>query len=576
MPPLSLPPPEAVWRQVARLEQSPLFAGSERLLLFLRFILAETLRGEAQALKEAVIGNALYGREPPYDPRIDSTVRVEARRLRRKLKDYYTGPGADDPVCILLAPRGYRPLITAVGTEGAPEDAPIFTDGQGAAIAILPLRALSTDPSDQAFADGLTDELMFALGQIQGLRVTARSEAFQYRDRSFSVAEVAARLSVDAVLQGTVRRYGEHIRVTVETSNPQGFTVWADRFDAPAGDLLALQERIATTLLSRTRFDSSKLRARQVGAGPVALEAMARIYRARQTLDRQTPEALTAALAEFREVARTAPDYARGHSGVADVCCDLFRLGLMPHADALAEAEAACEAALRIDPASIEARAAQAVIAAWLRWDRTAAEAAFHQAVALGENARAARLYAGFLTYQGRHEEAGRALNRARSLEPFSVQQDIAESVCHYQSRRFAALAVSGAGQVSTAPEVLVFTALARFFLGDRDGVSALLPTLAACRDYPDFHFAEAELRAWGGTPGPAQDALGRAEGASHYARACLAAALGDGAATLAALGEAVAARELSAVWIGTDARFDAIRDRVEFQALLEALRQPR
>lgn len=566
--PLSLPPSDAVWQQVARLEQSPHFAGSDRLFVFLRFILTETLQGDAQALKEAVIGQALYGREPPYDPRIDSTVRVEARRLRRKLKEYYAGPGADDPVRILLAPRGYRPMITAHEAEPPTPGPAIFRAGRGAAIALLPLRALSADPADQAFADGLTDELLFALGQIQGLRVAARSEAFQYRDRSVSVAEVASRLAVDAVLQGTVRRYGDHIRVTVETCDPQGFTVWADRFDAAGDDLLTLQERIAATILSRTRLDSSKIRARQVGPGPEALSMMARIYRARQTLDRQTPQALAAALAEFREVARCTPDSARGHAGVADSCCDLFRLGLISHADALATAEAACAAALQIDPASVEAQAARAVVAAWLRWDRAAAEDAFQQAVAVGENARAARLYAGFLTYQGRHDAAARYLAQARGLEPFSVQQDIAESICHFQSRRFDLVAAGGASDV---PEVRVFAALARVFLGDRDGLSTLGPTLIACRDYPDFVFAEAELLAWGGMPGPAREKI-RAPGASHYARACLAAALGDGDAAIEALRAAVAGREVSAVWMGTDVRFDAVRPRPEFQALIDAL----
>lgn len=575
---LSLPTPEAVWRQVEHLEQSPHFAGSERLLLFLRFILSETLKGQAQALKEAVIGNALYGREPPYDPRIDSTVRVEARRLRRKLKDYYAGPGAGDPVRILLAPRGYRPVIAAAGAAFLPPDEPIFKEGRGAAIAILPLRALSVDPGDQGFADGLTDELMFALEQIQGLRVAARSEAFQYRDRAFSVAEVAARLAVDAVLQGTVRRYGERIRVTVEASDPQGFVVWTDRFDASGGDLLTLQERIATTILSRTRLDSSKMRARQIGPGPVALTAMASIYRARQTLDRQTPEALSAALAEFREVARTAPDYARGHSRIADCCCDLFRLGLMSHAEALTEAEAACAMALQIDPDSVEARSARAVIAAWLQWDRLTAEEAFRQTVGAGENARAARLYASFLTYQGRHEDAGRYLRRARSLEPFSVQQDIAESICHYQSRRFDLLTKAVPEREAASAEVQAFTALARHFEGGPAAIPSSLPNLAACRDYPNFRFIEAELLAWRGTPGPARETLRAAagDGGTHFARACLAAAADEPAEALAALRHSVAARELSAVWIGTDVRFDALRPLPAFQALLEELRRPR
>lgn len=575
MSPTANPSPEAIWRQVESLERSPIFAGSERLLAFLRFIVAETLQGDGRSLKEAVIGNSLYGREPPYDPRIDSTVRVEARRLRRKLKEYYAGPGADDPVRILLAPRGYRPIVTHAGGGVVPGEA-IFRDGKGAAVAVLPLRALSSDPGDQSFADGLTDELIYVFGTMHGLRVAARSEVFQYRDRAFSLPEVAQRLAVDAVLQGTVRRYGSRIRITVEASDPDGFVVWSDRFDAPDTDLLGLQERIATTILSRIRFDSSKMRARQIGPGPVALGAHARIYRARQMLDRQTPTALAAALADFREVAASAPDYARGYSGIADCYCDLFRLGLVARPVALAEATAACAEALRIDPQSVEALAARAVIAAWLTWDRATAGEAFRQAATLGENARAARLYASFLTYQGDHVAAERYLRLARTLEPFSLQQDIAESICHYQARRFEALPDAVPTTPETPLESLVFTALGRFFGGDRTAIPAALAGLGDVADYPDFQAIEAELRAWAGDPGPAHMRLGRPlGGSSHFARACLAASVKDTSAVLAALEAAVRQRELAVVWIGTDARFDAFRSLGPFQALLTEIRTP-
>src|ERR1700754_124042 len=97
--------PTAIRKQIDRLQRSLVFAGSDRLMRFLQFVEDETLKGEGGSLKEAVIGNAVYGRDPPYDPRIDSTVRVEARRLRRKLDEYYEGEGRSDPVRISL-PRG--------------------------------------------------------------------------------------------------------------------------------------------------------------------------------------------------------------------------------------------------------------------------------------------------------------------------------------------------------------------------------------------------------------------------------------------------------------------------------------
>src|SRR5262249_35194320 len=145
-----------------------------------------------------------------------------------------------------------------------------------------------------------------------------------------------------------------------------------------------LAERLATTLLSRLRFDSSKMRARQISPGPQAIEWHAKIYRARQLLDRQTPEGLREALKLFKDVALTAPDYARGHSGMADCYCDLYRIGSIAHSEALAGARPAAERALEIDPESAEAFTALATIQAWLERDDTSAEKSFEHALSIG------------------------------------------------------------------------------------------------------------------------------------------------------------------------------------------------
>lgn len=579
MPNAPQPSPAAIRAQVDRLQRSNLFAGSDRLLVLLRFIVEETLGGTGAALKEAVIGNAVYGREPPYDPRIDSTVRVEARRLRRRLAEYYAGEGLADPVRISLPTGRYVPLfgLTEPGAStGPPQDGAIFIAGSGAAIAVMPFRALSRGPEDDNFADGLTDELIFALGGAQGLRVISRSIAFQYRDRAWSPAELARELGVDAVMQGTVRREASVIRVTVEVSDPGGFAVWSDRFDAPDQDHMRLQEQVAAMALSRIRFDTSRLRARQIGPGPAALAAQAKVIRARQQLDRQTPAGIREALALFTEIAESVPDYARGHSGIADCHCDMFRLGLIDRATAAAAALPAALRALAIDPRSVEAHCAKATIAAWLDWDRDAADAGFQQALALGENARAARLYAVFLTILQQHEEAERLFQDARMIEPFSVQQDIAEAVAHYQARRFhlltdAALAPGGA---RLSAEAAFFTALAQVFGGAPARARALIAGLDhAARGLPELAFAEAEIEAWLGEPARGRRLLDRPDGeGSAFARAALAAALGEDERCLDALQTAVEQRALSAAWLPSDRRFDALRGSLRFQDLLSRL----
>ncbi|TWB43019.1 hypothetical protein [Nitrospirillum viridazoti] len=591
MDPTKTPSPWAVREQVDRLRASPQFAGSERLLAFLHFIVEETLKDGGATLREAVIGNAVYGREPPYDPRIDSTVRVEARRLRRKLEDHYAGPGRADPVVVSLPTGGYVPHFTLNTTPPAVEtdapaplaEGPTYTPGFGAAVAVMPLRALSRAPGDESFADGLTDELIYALGRAQGLRVASRAVAFQAHDQGWTVPALARELGVDAVLQGTVRRQDGMLRVTVEVSNPKGFVIWSDRFDAPDHEHLRLQERIAATVLSRVRLDTSAMRASRIAPGPVALEAHARVYRARQLLDQQTPAALYEALEIFQRVAEGAADYARGHSGVADCQCDLFRLGLVGHAEAKATADAAVRRALEIDPQSVEALTARATVAAWLDRDAPAAEADFARALRLGDHARAARLYGVLLTILDRQEEAEHLFREARAIEPFSVQQDIAEAISHYQGRRHAHLIATGPqadGQAAgMSAEVLVCRALAHVFGGDPDGARALVgPIERATAKHPDLVYARAEIEAWLGEPERGWRLLATSDTvpATAFTRATLAAALNEEARGLAALNHAIDRRELSTVWLRTDSRFDAWRDRPGFQAVMDRLLPPK
>lgn len=575
-------------KQLVRIQDSATFADSERLMALLRFVVEEVLAGRSSTLKESVIGNAVYDRNPPYDPRIDSTVRVEARRLRQKLNDYYSGEGAADPVRIELPTGGYVPdfAVTkgrsveragSVKTDAA-ASGEIFETGQGAAVAIMPFRALSHNASDQSFADGLTDEIAFALGRAKGLRITSRGAAHQLRDSGLSPAQIAAELKVDAILVGTVRRIDGVVRVTLETSDVNGFVVWSDRFDVPDRDQLELQEAIAATVLSRVRFDSSLMRAMKIRPGPQALAWHAKIYRARQLLDCQTPASISGALEFFSEVAAAAPDYARGHSGVADCYCDLFRLGLLDEETAAGFARPAAQRALDIDPQSVEALTARATITLWLDWDGNAAEPRFVDALRFGEYARAARLYGVLLTMRERYEEAERQFRIARRIEPFSASQDIAEAISHYQSRRYHLLAEPDTTKWQTSPaplEAAVYRSLAHVFSGNPDAARPLIAYIRReAAPYPDLILAAAEIEAWLGEPEQGRQSLQNGTlKATHFARAALAAAVGDDAALLSATEASIEARELSRAWFRTDPRFDRVRALPEFAALVSRVR---
>ncbi|WP_342364133.1 hypothetical protein [Terrarubrum flagellatum] len=568
------PSSDEVRAQLARLKASSIFEGSERLIALLTFVVEETLAGRGDSLKETVIGNEVYGREPAYDPRIDSAVRVEARRLRRKLGEYYEAEGASDIVGIAMPAGKYSVIITRrtpkVTAPLPGVKAAIFEPGRGAAVAVFPFRSLSQNAIDSSLAEGLTDELIYALGKVEGLHIVSRGIVFRSAELEPRLPELASELGVDAIVLGTIRRGSGRVRVTIEVANANGFVIWSDRFDQPDGDLVDLEENIAATVLNRVRLDSSKMRANQIRPGPQALDALGAVVRGRQFLDLQTPDNLRRALSSFEQIAQTAPDYARGHSGIADCFCDMFRLGLLGHAEARVKAEAAARRALAIDPSSVEAHASLGAILAWFDFDRRA-EDSFVRSIGLGENARARRVYGAFLTILERHDEAQTLFREARALEPFSVQQDIAEAVCDFQSRRFEATK-NGAIAIreESPPEVKFHLALSDLFGGRGDLAGRIARSWTNAMDFPPtLALARAELLAWMGEPDLARSLLAAFPSACRYSVATLALSVGDDGRAAAELAACIESREMARAWLRTDARIDRLRNSAIFAPLL-------
>jgi len=248
-----IPESGSIQHELDRLEESPAFARSARLFSLLRFVVEESLAGRGDTLKELVIGDALYGRQQPYDPRIDSTVRVEARRLRRKLKQYYHTEGADRPIRIEMPTGSYKPQFRhALETEGrtqAPLAEPVY--GNRVDLAVLPFRALSQNAGEDHFADGLTDEVIYACGELPGLRIAPRLVIFQYKNRNYSLASAADELGAALVLHGTVRAEPNRSRVTIEIADPQGYVAWSDRIEWANCETIGEQEKLAGDIARR-------------------------------------------------------------------------------------------------------------------------------------------------------------------------------------------------------------------------------------------------------------------------------------------------------------------------------------
>lgn len=208
---------------------SPLFRKAERQSRFLRFVVDAALQSPPATIKEFDIAMAVYGRSTDYDPRTDPIVRVEAARLRARLREYYevTPP---EGVRIDIPKGQYVPLFIPV--ERRPD---VVSD---LSVLIPPLRSLSPDPSDQNFCDGLTEEVVHKLAQVPRLRVITQSAAAWLEQREKSKPRY--------LLEASVRRAGAEIRVTLHLMElTGGSTLFSKVYQATIGDIFATQERLA-------------------------------------------------------------------------------------------------------------------------------------------------------------------------------------------------------------------------------------------------------------------------------------------------------------------------------------------
>ncbi len=247
-----------VQAELKKVLSSRVFRHTELLSRFLRFIVDQTLAGHMDSLKESVLGVDVFGRGPAFDSRMDPIVRVDARRLRAKLAEYYETEGRQDPVVIELPKGGYTPVFNwrqAVetplnGTNGvAHQDPP-----SAASVAVLPFVSLSADPENQYFSDGLTEEVIAALTRIPGLKVIGRSTVFCYQGKAQDVRKVGGELRVRTVVEGSVRRIGTRLRINAQLLDATNcFHIWSETWERETTDIFAVQEEISGAIENMAR-----------------------------------------------------------------------------------------------------------------------------------------------------------------------------------------------------------------------------------------------------------------------------------------------------------------------------------
>jgi TolB-like protein/DNA-binding winged helix-turn-helix (wHTH) protein len=289
-------------------------------------------------------------------------------------------------------------------------------------IAVLPFLNLSGNPEQEYLADGLTEALIMELSRIRALRVTSRTSAMHYKGTAKHAQDIARELSVDALVEGSVVREDDRLRVTVQLIDaPTDGHLWSSTYDRELGSLLTLQREVATAIAGEVRL-AVMPDAPTSGAVRELTAEQSQIYlRGRHLLNRNTEPELRHALVLFEQVVKEQPNYAPAHAAIAAVWQALAGWGEhLPPISGLPQAKAAATRALDLDPALAEAHARVAFAVENIDFDLEAAERAYKRAIDLDPSfALGYQLYATFLTSMQRPKEALEMATRAQQLDPF-------------------------------------------------------------------------------------------------------------------------------------------------------------
>jgi len=470
-------PATSVADELARIVNSPRFISSARLCRFLTHIVNRTIQGDLDSLKEFSIAVEVFDRTSEYDPNIDAIVRVEARRLRAKLKEYYEGPGRNDPVLIGLRPGRYVPIFRWLDPQPPSQTQEIGATIQlgGPSVAVLPFVNMSPDPEQQYFCDGISEEIINLLTHIPRLKVIARSSAFQFKGMSVDIREVGRRLDADVVIEGSVRKAGNELRITARASETEsGHHLWSETFARERKDVFAVQEEIAQAVGGLLRLHMPEARPRVHVSHP-NLEAYTRYVKARVLIYQQSPETLRTALGQLRELIEVFPDYAPAYSGIAEANGHLALFGFVSGRAVFPEMKATAERGYALNPESGETCSVLGGFRGWFEYRRDEANRLYDRALKLQPGlARTYRYRAMLLLCQGDTEAAESGLRRSTELDPLSASDCARSAYVNYVKGDYPSAAedIEQAFELDRDyPEARFYQGLLRFRQEDCGGV---------------------------------------------------------------------------------------------------------
>lgn len=306
-------------------------------------------------------------------------------------------------------------------------------------LAVLPLQNLSQDPAHDDFADGMTDELIGRLSKISALRVISRTSAMRYKGAEKSLPEIARDLRVDAVVEGSVLRSSDRVRINARLIEVAGDRqLWAESYERDLKDVLSLQSDVASAIVREIRVQVAPEESSQLASqGPVDPEAYQLYLRGRVAFSRFTPESLSISAEYFNRAIAQDPAYALAHAGLADSYVQLAGRARPPR-EVMPKASRAAERALELDPDLAEAHSSLGQVKLFYEFDWEGAGAEFRRALEGNPgSALVHQMNSLFLSAQGRTEEALAEASRVLDLDPVASSSSCLRVRVLYYARRF-------------------------------------------------------------------------------------------------------------------------------------------
>ncbi|HEY3739478.1 MAG TPA: hypothetical protein VGL53_06525 [Bryobacteraceae bacterium] len=471
------PDEQEIRASVERLLGSSAFRIPGRRARLLNYLVDRTLAGDASRINEYAIGVDVFEKPASFDPKSDAVVRAEISRLRQNLKDYYEGPGREDPMRIDLPARGYfpvfRPNVPAAPAQvETPPEAPLappvsspsvfrrsrwlvaavgvclvaaggiavysrLRTKQPPTIVVLPFANLSAHPGNQYFSDGLTDEITDQLSRLKSLRVLARSSASQFKGKTVDIREVGRALNVANVLEGSVERSGDRVKIIAHLERAaDGTLLWSNTYERPASDLFAVQSELAAGIAASLKVAAGSPSTKHVPSS----EAHEYYLKGRYSLQQGTTASVAEAEDDFSRALEADPNYAEAYVGLASAKYNRIVARVIPAAT-VAERESTeklWRKALELDPDLPAAHAALALGDMTYHWDWAGAERELQLALAGPPNASVESTYAFLLIFRGRFTEADEHLRRMQDIEPFSTGMRLNLALARGLEGRFA------------------------------------------------------------------------------------------------------------------------------------------